>query len=176
MSTASALYFAAILLIGVPAAFRLNGRIRNATAFAMVAMWLFGRVVYWLTGEWMPLQAMVLQDMVVIAAMFVKEDWRDCSPYTNLRYQFCALWNERSPWDRAILALFPVAWIFYFPVVDGQKQFWTLWGLGLLQLIAAGLEALTLWQAKRGANPFRADSPDHSRSDFTSAWASEAYG
>lgn len=115
----------------------------------MVAMWLFGRLVWELTGEWLPVKAMVVQDMFVIAAMFLKDDWRTC-PYRNMPHQLACLWLERTPWDKRILALFPLAWLFYAPVVEPQLQFWVLWGIGLAQLALAGHEALHLWQRANG--------------------------
>lgn len=158
MSPLEAIYFAAILLIGVPAAFRLSGRVRNPVAFVMVASWVFCRILYAITGEGMPIQAMVLSDCAVIAAMFVKEDWQPCG-YETLGRQFCAIWWERTPWDRAILCLFPVVWLFYAPIVGAQLQYWVLWSISLAQLMLAGLESLTLAQGL-SANKSRADAPE----------------
>lgn len=160
MSTPAAIFFLCVLVVGLPASLRVHGfsvRVRNATALAIVATWLFGQLIYALTGEWLPLQAMVLQDMVVVATMFAKQDWQDCSPYPTLRRQIVCFWLERSPWDRAILALFAPAWLLYAPILDPLTQFWTLWSIGLAQLMLAGAEAFHLWQ-KTKANSSRADA------------------
>jgi hypothetical protein len=160
VSTPTFLYFLTVLFVGMPAALRVTGfrvRVRNSTAFAMVAMWLFGQFIWWLTGEWLPVQAMILQDAAVIAAMFVKDDWCTC-PYRNGWHQLACLWIERTPWDKAILVLFPSAWLFYFPVTTPTNQFWTLWGIGLAQLALAGLEALHEGRGTVG-QPSRADAP-----------------
>lgn len=160
MSIPTLIYFLAVIAV-LPAAIRVSGRpfVRNATAFALVAMWLFSRLVWALTGEYLPLEAMFIQDMVVIGAMFVKTEWVAC-PYRSRWHQFACIWIERSPWDKAILAIFPVAWLLYasapvafiapsvrllFPAAtDGQIQFWILWSLSLGQLILAGLEGFHL--------------------------------
>lgn len=151
MSLSTFIVFLAILFVGVPAALRVTGhkvRIRNATALAMVAMWLVGQAIYLATGETMPLGAMFLQDMVVIMAIYAKPDWQDCFPYRTFRQQIRAAWLERSPWDRGILALFPLAWLFYAPIVGAQLQYWTLYGIGLAQLMLAGQEAFPLLRGR----------------------------
>lgn len=161
MSTPTLIFLIAVMFVGLPAALKVSGkpsiRIRNATAFAIVAMWLFGRLVYALTGEWLPLQAMVIQDMVVVATIFAKQDWRDLWPYRTMKAQLAAMWLERSPWDRAVLALFAPTWLFYAPVLSPILQFWTLWSIGLTQMMLAGWEAFHLWQRADGQR-FRADA------------------
>lgn len=145
--------------------------IGNATALAMVAMWLAGRALYLLTGLGTPLGAMLLQDMVVIAAIYVKPDWQDCFPYRTFSQQLRAAWLERSPWDRAILALFPLAWLFYLPVAAPRTTYWTLYGIGLAQLALAGWEALHLSRG-RMANKSRADDAGPPGLTFA-AWGTE---
>lgn len=159
MSVPTFIYCIAVIAC-LPAAIRVGGRpfVRNATAFALIAMWLFGRAVWWLTGEWLPLQAMIVQDLVVIATIYARHDWQDCSPYRDMRCQFAALWLERSPWDRAILALYAPTWLLYAPVAAPIVQFWALWGIGLAQLALAGHEALFIWLRDNGQTT-RADAP-----------------
>lgn len=160
MSAPTLLYFLAVLFVGMPAALRVTGhkvRVRNATALAFVLMWLFGRAVYAATGEWLPVQAMVFQDIVIVATIFAKDDWCDLWPYRSMKAQLAALWLERSPWDRAILALFVPAWLLYFPILSPIPQFWTLWGIGLAQLMLSGAEAFHLWLRTDG-HRFRADA------------------
>lgn len=160
MSPEETIYFAAILFVGIPASFRIWPiRVRNTTALAMVVMWFLGRAIYTLTGEGMPVNAMLIQDSAVMACMFAKEDWQDCRPYGSLRRQLACLWHERTPWDKAILILFPNAWLFYFPVTTPANQFWTLWGIGLAQLALAGLEAVHEGRQAK-ANSSQADAPD----------------
>ncbi len=165
MSLAELIYIAAIVLIGGPASFRVAGwsgfvpalRVRNPVAFAMVATWFACRLLYWGTGQGMVPEVMAVSDMFVIAAMFVKDDWR-CCPYRNRWHQIACLWLERTPWDRGILALFPVAWWLYTPVLPPLVQYWVLWGIGLAQLALAGLEGLHSWQRSNGQTP-RAAAP-----------------
>lgn len=159
MSAPTFLYLLAVIAV-LPAAIRVTGRpsihVRNATALALVATWLFSRIVWFLTGEWLPLQAMFVEDMVVIGAMFTKEDWYSC-PYKNGWHQLACLWLERTPWDKAILAIFPVAWLLYTPVLEPTLQFWVLWSLSLGQLILAGLEGFHLHLAGNGQTLRAAD-------------------
>lgn len=160
MSPEELIYFAAIMLIGVPAAFRLDG-IRNPTALAMVATWFVGRAVYVLSGDGMPIKAMVLFDWAVIVTIFAKKDWRICAPHSGLEYLACFVWHERSPCDRAIIAMFPVVWLFYAPVAGPITQFWVLYLLGLAQLMLAGFEALQHWLGAM-AKQSRADAKGRS--------------
>lgn len=110
----------------------------------MVVMWFAGQAMCAAAGGNPSLQDMIkvmtFSDAAVIASMFFKEDWATC-PYTDWWRQFTCLWYERTPWDKVILVLFPVAWLFYTPLVGGDFQYWTLWGIGLLQLALAGHEA-----------------------------------
>lgn len=181
MSAETSIYFLAVLLIGMPSALlvqvvpRVRIRIRNATALAMVATWLFGQLVWALTNEWLPVRAMILSDMIVIAAVFAKHDWQDCSPYRNMGQQFAALWCERSPWDRAIIGLFVPAWLLYAPILPPTPQFWALWGIGLAQLALAGHEALYLWQRAAGQMS-RADAPGKPPGSFFAPAREWGYG
>lgn len=179
MSTPTLIFFLAVIAC-LPAAIRVTGRpsirVRNATALALIVMWLFSRLVWALTGEWLPLKAMVIQDMVVIATVFAKRDWQDCAPYVDLRRQFAAMWLERSPWDRAILALYAPTWLLYAPVAAPIIQFWALWGIGLAQLALAGHEALSLWLRDNGQST-RADAPGRPPPrTFFAPVGSEVYG
>lgn len=176
MSTPSFIYFLAILFVGATCTLRVTGRkvsVRNATALAMVATWFACRLIYEATGEGMPLQGMVLSDCVVIAAMFCKDDLR-YTAYETVQKQLAAMWHERTPWDKAILALFPAVWIFYAPVTDGRSQYWTLYGIGLVQLALAGWEAFYLRLQGNGQTP-RADAPDIPPGSLFAPARGEAY-
>lgn len=191
MSAPTLIYFIAIIAV-LPAAIRVTGRpsihVRNPVALAMIVMWLFSRFIWWKTGQWLPIQAMLIQDMAVIGAMFVKDDWITC-PYRNSWHQIRCLWHERTPWDKGILAIFPVAWLFYIsasaafigPAVrllipaatDGVIQFWVLWSLSLAQLTLAGLEGFHPFAAGNGQT-LRADDERPPGLGFT-AWE-RSYG
>ena len=60
--------------------------------------------------------------------------------------------------DKAILVLFPVAWLFYTPILSPFYQYWTLWGISLTQLALAGSEAIHNWQRAK-AKSLHADAP-----------------
>lgn len=185
MSAEELIYFAAILFVAATAALRFTAIARfpwrrpqagNPTALAMVITWAICRLLYWWSGEAMPLQASVLSDVAVVAAIYCKREWRRCS-YETIRLQMAALWRERSPWDRAILTLFPLVWLFYAPVVDPQTQYWTLWSLSMAQLALAWLEPL---YDRRGlsANMPRADAAERPppRLDFRAPVRGRSYG
>lgn len=199
MTFLEAVYFVAIVCVGVPAAFRISdvwagrgwaaalwsilkalarGRIhvRNPTALAMVGSWVACRMIYEATGETMPMQALVLSDIAVIATIYCKRVWQDCS-YATLRLQLAAIWWERSPWDRAILAIFPFVWLFYAPVLDPRSQYLALWSLSLAQLMLAGAEALHLHRGQMAIKS-RADAPERPppRHDFYAPAAGGGYG
>jgi hypothetical protein len=118
---------------------------------------------------------MVLADFAVLTVIYSKDDWRDCSPYSGLRHQLCALWLERSPWDRAIIALFPVVWLLYFPIVNPFTQYWMLWSLGLIQLMLAGREALDPWLERRKRRAVSVEPPPPN-SEFHAAWGLAGHG
>ncbi len=168
MSPEEAIYFAAVIAVGMTQALR-----RNATAIALVATWLVCRVIYEKAGH-CPLQAQIISDMIVIAAMFVKEDWVNYA-YRNGWHQLACMWTERTPWDRVILALFPVMWLNYFPILSTTPQCWTLWGIGLIQLGLAGHEAFHQWRKTR-ANSSLADAPEHPSGTLFAPVRGEAYG
>ena len=173
MSPEEIFYFTTIILVGVSQLFR---PLRNATAVAMVATWFVCRLLYSMTQPTPDEQLVmaVLSDCVVIAAMFVKEDWVTC-PYQTRWHQLACLWLERTPWDKTILALFPVAWLFYFPILSPQSQYWTLYGIGLTQLALASREAYRQWQVTK-ANSSRADAPEEPPRSLFAPVRGEAYG
>lgn len=161
MSPLEAVYVAAIFFVGLPSAIRLKGfipHVRNPVAFAMVATWFGCRLLYSMAHPTKDEQliATVLSDCVVIAAMFVKEDWRWC-PYQNGWHQLACLWHERTPWDKAILCIFPVVWIFYAPLLDDFWQYLVLWSLSMAQLALAGWEGFQPIAAGNGQTPRAAD-------------------
>lgn len=171
----------AIVLIGLPASIRATLRplriaVRNPTALAMVVGWVFGWSIYQATGIGMPIQTMVLCDWAVITVIYSKSDWSDCAPYSGWRHQLCAVWLERSPWDRAIIALFPFVWFFYTPIVDIYYRYWALYGLGLAQLMLAGREALNPW-LERMAITLPAATPGHDPPgmELDAAWSLARY-
>lgn len=161
MSPLEAIYVVAIFFVGVPSAMRLRGiipHVRNPVAFAMVATWIACRLLYSFAHPSRDelLAATILSDCMVIAAMFVKEDWITCG-YKNRWHQLACMWHERTPWDRAILAIFPVAWVFYAPILNDYYQYRVLWGLSMAQLALAGWESLHLMFAGNGQTPRAAD-------------------
>lgn len=149
MSLEAAFFLGVVLCVGLPAGITLGGRLRNLTALALSLSWFAGYGFYLATGEGMSGTFLWLVDVTVIAAIFAKDEWAICAPYAGLRHQLRATWWERSPWDRAVLAIFPVAWIFYVLPISPFAEYWALYYLALAQFALAGWESLHPWLRQR---------------------------
>lgn len=161
MIASQLLFLLAVLFIGLPAGLKgwRHPRVRNLTALALSASWVASEAVYYITGDGMALRTMFLSDVAVIAAIYCKPEWRQWHPYRSLADQFAALWYERSPWDRAVLAVFPAAWLFYVLPMADFTRYWTLYGLALAQLLLAGWEAFNPRLARLTANNLHSEPP-----------------
>lgn len=158
MSPEELVFMIAVGMVGIPTVLcAIIWRKRcNWTALALVLTWVAARWIYEHTHKDITTELKVMMDFFVIAAMFIKDDLVSCA-YRNRWHQFACMWHERTPWDKGVLVLYPPTWLLYSPLIGGQPQYWTLWGIGLLQLALAGHEALHLWQRARGHAP-RADA------------------
>lgn len=172
MSLEEALFLAIVLLVGLPAGITVQPlRTRNGTALALTGAWFFGWAIYIVCGIGMPVQAMLIADFAVITVIYCKDDWRDCSPYRGWAHVLCSVWLERSPWDRAILAMFPLAWVFYAGLFSDHLRYWALWLIAAAQFLLAGWEALS---NTRTAN---ADQPTEVQQNHVdSRWRLAGYG
>lgn len=164
MSNAELIYAAAVVLIGLPAA------LRNWTAAALVLAYVFMQGSYYGLGLVYPPIVSFLTDLTVIAMIYVKPPARDLWPYENRRQQLAALWLERSFWDRLIITLFPVGWIFY---AFATAPWWALYWISLAQLIPAGMEAFETHSTRTAK---RASAPDPPSSGFLFATGREFRG
>lgn len=142
-----------VLLVGVPASFR------NPTAAALVASWAFGQGVWLATGDNLPLRAYVMTDIAVLVVVACKP-LKFRGPYTSIRRQFRGVFIERSAWDRIVIAIFPVMWALYVLTVGDKFKWYALWALAIIQILAAGGEALQSWLAARKANAGQAAATD----------------
>ena len=85
-------------------------------SIALVASWLVGQAWFCATGDALPIRVYLILDPLVIAAVL----------------------HWRGSWlDWVILAIFPLEWVAY-DQPDVVRQWWTLWGLSSVQLLAAG--------------------------------------
>lgn len=164
MSNAELIYAAVVVFIGLPAA------LRNWTAAALVLSYAF------MQGSWYgfhlayPVSVSVLADVTVIMMIYAKQPACDLYPYRSRREQLAAFWLERSFWDRLIIAMFPVGWVFYL----SSSPWWPLYWVSLAQLLAAALEAFEKYRSTRTAK--RASAPDHPSSGFLYAPGRENRG
>lgn len=149
MSNAELVYGAVVLFVGVPAARW------NFTAAALVLVYAFMTISYYAFHAVYSTGFCVLADITVMAVIYAKQPARDLFPYEGWRDQLAALWLEKSFWDRIVLALFPVGWIFY---AFAASPWWPLYWISLAQLLAAGLESLETYRNTRTAK--RASAPD----------------
>lgn len=134
-----------VLLVGLPASFR------NPTAAALVASWSFGQGVWLITGDNLPLKAYVIADITVLAVIICKP----ClfrGPYRDWLHQLRCIFDERSAWDRFIIASFVVMWGLYILEVGDKFKWYALWALAIVQLLASGGEAVQSWLTVRKAN------------------------
>lgn len=166
------LFFAAVvLLVGIPAAFR------NPTAFGLVIAWALVTGMWYLGGrallvdpEWSSFIRLVI-DIAVVALIYCKPPTYDCYPYRNIWRQLCALWFERSVWDRIVIAAFVIMWASYFLPLEPYEAWWLQFMLSVGQFLAAGGESLETYRIDRAANADEAAAQDTPSSSVQYAWA-----
>jgi len=152
------LFAAVVFLIGIPAA------TRNLTAAALVLAYFVVETLYRIGGRVLEPHELACIDLAVMALIYCKTDiphrrCRDAAGrYRDSWGQLCAFWFERSAWDRAVLALFPVAWAFY--AADPWTQWWGMYFVALAQILAAGAETFENMRAERAANALGRQAPD----------------
>lgn len=148
MTTPEFVFALAVLCVGLPSAFTLGGRLRNLTALALSLSWGASEAAYYLTGEGMSPFFMWIIDVTVIAAILAKNEYTDLPGWRN----------QISPWDRAVLAIFPVAWLFYVVPIDPYGRYWALYILALAQFALASWEVLHPWLLRQAAKLPPADN------------------
>lgn len=142
-----------LVMMGVVAFVGLPSAWRNPTAAALVASWAFGYVVYLATGNGLALKFYFMADIAVIAVIYIcKPEARSLRPYASAWRRFVAILLERSPWDRIVLGIFPLAWLAYVANIGDYYRYWVLWVLAAAQFLAAGGEAVHSWIDERRAN------------------------
>ncbi len=155
MSNAELIYAAVVLFAGIPAARW------NWTAAALVTSYTFMQGSYYGLGATYPVVVSVLADLTVIAAIYCKRPAVDLFPYPDWKAQAAALWLELSYWDRLVIGLFPVGWVFY---IVASNPWWPLFWVSIAQLLAASYEGLEAFHSTRTAK--RAIAPEPPSSGF----------
>lgn len=139
-----------VLFIGAPAAFK------NWTALALVYSWLVGVAWTQMVGEGIPMGGDIVRDLMVMVAVCVKAN-DDCDPSPGPLGWARDCLVQLSWCDRVVLVLFIPMWITYAVDLDPWLTYWTRWGAGIGQFVAAGIEALVLW--RRGRAQAKLDDP-----------------
>lgn len=144
--------WAVVLAVGVPSA---RG---NPTAAALVLAKLAGWGWYQITGDNLPTSFYLFPDILVVAVIFSKPSYQPCDRYRSAWHQAKCLVLERSPSDRAVLLIFLVMWCIYVSDLHPYHVWWSLYWLVIIQFLAAGLEALSLYRREPNA---AGDTPDN---------------
>jgi hypothetical protein len=127
---------AVVLLIGVPSAWR------NPTAAALVGAWAVTKAIYLMTGNGLATEFYVFPDIAVIAIIFCKPEYRPSPDYVSIWHQLKCIVTERSPADRIVMLIYPIEWMLYVSTLNDYYVWWSLWGLSIVQFLAAGSETL----------------------------------
>jgi len=144
---------AVVLLIGVPSARR------NPTAAALVGAWFVTKVIYLVTGDSLPVQFFVFPDIGVITIILCKPEYQPCEEYRSIWHQLWCILAERSPSDRVVMLIFPIEWGIYVSTLGAVSVWWLLWGLSILQFLAAGAEPLAEYLHRRDADAAETPGP-----------------
>lgn len=131
----------------------------NLTAGALVMAWIFGQVVYLITGNDLPVEYYAYPDIFVIAVIFAKPEWCNLRPYRSAWHQLQCIILERSPADRIVLLIFPVMWVLYAAAVHPFYKWWSLYFLCIAQLLAAGWESFILYRRDADAVVRKPETP-----------------
>ena len=158
-----------VAVVGIPSAWR------NPTAAALVLAWIAVKVLYLVTGNGLAVEWYIYPDIAVLAIIFCKPDYRPCDYYRGTWHQLACLWTERSPSDRAVMAIFPLMWIAYFAPISPFIQWYLLWAGAILQFLFASAEPLAeFFHSRRGADA--AHRLPVSPGDLLVAYRSRGYG
>lgn len=124
--------YAALAAVGI--SFLLG---RNPTAAALVVSWLACEAIYRSGGN--PTDYALFFDAAVITAILCK--------------------HRRSPADRAVILLFPIAWFFYIAEVSDLHRYWVLYGIQLAQFLTAGADSLVRFYRSRAVSDTPGNPP-----------------
>jgi hypothetical protein len=155
MALPNIIMWAIVLAVGVPSAWR------NPTAGALVLCWVVSEGIYAFTGNGLAVEYYIFPDVFVLAIIFAKPEACDLAPYADWRHQLKCFLLERSVPDRIVMLIFPVMWCVYVSGIDPYYQWWSLWGLAIIQFFAAGWEGFSKIYRSRAVS----ETPDRSSGD-----------
>lgn len=148
MTLPEACMLAIVVAVGLPAARW------NATAAALVVAWCAGEAVYLATGNSLPVEIYLYPDIFVLAVIMAKQEYCNLRPYRSTLHQLKCVVLERSPCDRVIMLMFPLAWALYAADIHAYYKWWALYLIVVVQFIAAGIEAIAQPEpVQSGRNP-----------------------
>lgn len=118
----------------------------NATSAAL-AFAYFASQAWWIIAGGCDVGGLFMIDVTTIALIFCKAIVR-CpdTEFRSARHQLRCMVAAFTVQDRIVLAIFPLAWVGYVLRIDELARWWILYGLSLLQFIAAGWEAFGHWR------------------------------
>lgn len=122
---------------------------KKATAGALAVAWLFGEVVYQITGDSLAVQFYLYPDIFVLAVIFAQA--------------------RQSLADWAVVALYPAAWTFYVADIDPSSKWWALYYITLAQLLIAAADSFLAYRREHRAVSDRPATP--TGGEFSLAWA-----
>lgn len=153
---------------------------RNSTAVALAASFIVPKLLWLFTGYEFGIEGLFRIDLAIVASIYIfkrgtPNQWcrrlkpDDGYPFRSFPHQLCALWLERTPYDRFVLLCFPAVWWFY-GVDNVDVQFWACTFIWIAQILAAGTEAAGIYRNRRAANAVPGE-PDSPQSGVEFAWA-----
>lgn len=121
--------------------------LKNRTAAALVANYAIVMGFWLATGE-RSLHAAILADYLVLIVIFTKQT--DIYPPSPGALGWAKdWWRQLTWWDKAVLWLFLPSWFTYAVILPPVWAYWIAWVAGVLQLFAAGGEAVERWRRGR---------------------------
>lgn len=157
----------ALVALGLVATVGIASALKNWTALALVWNYIIVTGTWWVTRG-APLspeethQVAIMADYMVLVVIFVKVN-NDCEPSPGPWGWLKDCWPHSTWWDKAVVVLFLPSWISYAVPMPSHWAYWIAWTAGVLQLFAAGGEALENW--RRG----RAQVDDDNPTDLSSS-------
>lgn len=146
MTIPALVMWAVVAVVGLPSA------LRNPTALALVISWLAAEAWGLGAGDSLPVQFYPFLDIFVISIIMTKD--------------------ERSVPDRIVLSIFPICWVLYVADVHPFYKWYLLWGLTIIQFLAAGWDAFSSFRRDKAvSDPSETTSGDL----FRLAWG-RGYG
>lgn len=126
---------------------------RNPTALALL-------LAFVASERGLPLDYYVYPDILTLTVIFCKPEYAPCADYGTVWHQLKCVITERSPSDRIVMLSLPAAWFFYVAPVDPNLQWWSLYGLAMIQFAAVIIDHVPdLFSRRRNADAV--PPPDH---------------